>query len=110
MPSESCLVSQKKAETPATNSSAPSAGAREAQGACSNDIPAPMETGGVGDGRSWAEQVEASDDDEFCRDRSTKHRRSQLRKWEDRPTLPFPLQDNEGRRSSAQQLYQHAGE
>ena len=27
-----------------------------------------------------------------------------------RQTLPFPLQDNEGRHASAQQLYQHAGE
>ena len=69
-----------------------------------------METGGVGDGLSWADQVEASADDEFQRDGPTKHRRSQLRRWEDQPTLPFPLQDNEGRCASAQQLYQYAGE
>ena len=97
MPSESHQVSQKKAETPATSSSAPSAGASEAQVTCSNNIPAPMETGGVGDAKSWAEQVEASADDDFQRDRPTKHRRSQLRRREARPTLPFPLQDNEGR-------------
>ena len=83
MPSESHLVSQKKPETPATSSSAPSAGAREAQGARSNNVPAPMETGRVGDGRSWAEQVEDGDDDEFCRDRPTKRCWSQSRKWED---------------------------
>ena len=45
MPSESCLVSQKKVETPATSSSVPSAGAMETQGTCSDDVPAPMETG-----------------------------------------------------------------
>ena len=43
MPSESCLVFQKKAETPATSSSVPSAGAMETQGARSDDTPAPME-------------------------------------------------------------------
>ena len=39
-----------------------------------------------------------------------KHRWSQSRKWEDRPTLPFPLQDEEGRCASVQQLYEHAGQ
>ena len=39
-----------------------------------------------------------------------KHHWSQSRRWEDQPTLPFPLQDNEGRCTSAQQLYQHTGE
>ena len=109
-PSESHQVSQKKAETPATSFSAPSTGPREAQETHSNDIPARMETGGVGDGQSWVEQVEASADDEFQRDRPTKHRRSQSRRQEDQPTLPFSLQDNKGRCTSAQQLYQHAGE
>ena len=70
-------------ETPTTSSSAPSAGAREAQEARSDDVPAPMETGRVGDGRSWVDQVEASADDEFQRDRPTKHHRSQLRRLED---------------------------
>ena len=83
MPSESHQVSQKKAETPATSSSASSTGAGEAQETRSDDIPAPMETGGVGDGQSWADQVEASADDEFQRDRPTKRRRSQSRRWED---------------------------
>ena len=110
MPSESHQVSQKKAETQATSSSVPSAGAREAQGTRFDNIPAPMETGGVGDGQSWAEQVEASADDEFQRDRPMKHHWSQSRRQEDRQTLPFPLQDNEGRHALAQQLYQHAGE
>ena len=39
-----------------------------------------------------------------------KHRWSTLRKWESRLTLPFPLQDNDGRCASVQQCYQHAGE
>ena len=78
-PSESGQVSQKKAKTPATSSSAPSTGAGEAQKTCSNDAPAPMETGGVGDGQSWVEQVEASADDEFQRDRPAKHHQSQSR-------------------------------
>ena len=82
-PSESRQVSQKKAETLATSSSAPSTGAGEAQETSFNDAPAPMETGGVGDGQSWAEQVKASADDEFQRDRPTKHCRSQWRRWED---------------------------
>ena len=59
-PSESCQVSQKKAETPATSSSVPSTGASKAQGTHSDDVPAPMETDGAGDGWFWAEQVKAS--------------------------------------------------
>ena len=69
-----------------------------------------METGKAGDGWFWVDQAKASADDEFQRDRPTKHRQSQSRRQEDQPTLPFPLQDNEGRCTSAQQLYQHAGE
>ena len=110
MPSESHLDSQKKAETPATSSSAPCAGAMETQGTGFDDAPAPMETGGVGDGQSWANQVKASVEEEFQKDRPAKHHQSQSRRWEERPTLPFPLQDNKGRYTSAQQLYQHAGE
>ena len=54
MPSESCLVSQRKLDTLATSSSAPATEASAPQGATA-DVPAPMETGGAGDGRSWAE-------------------------------------------------------
>ena len=74
------------------------------------DVPAPMETGGVGDGWSWAEWAEASTDDEFRRDRPAKHRPSESRRRGGRPTLPFPLQDDDGRCASVQQLYQHARE
>ena len=80
-----------------------------AQGALS-DIPAPMETGKVGDGRSWAEWAKTSADDEFRRDRPAKHHRSESRRCGGQATLPFPLQDDDGRCALVQQLYQHAGE
>ena len=79
------------------------------QGACS-DPPVPMETGGAGDGWSWAEQAEASAEEEWRRDRPTKHHRSSPRRREGRSTNPFPLQDSEGRHEAVQQLYWHAGE
>ena len=75
-PSESCWVSKKRAETPAASSSVPSTEASAPEGATS-DEPAPMETGGAGDGQSWADQAEA--DDNFKRDRPTKYHRSQSR-------------------------------
>ena len=45
-----------------------------------NDTPAPMETGGEGDGQLWAEWVEAGIDEEFQKDRPVKHRRSQSKR------------------------------
>ena len=56
MPSESCQVSQRKPETPATSSSAPGIEASTPQGA-TTDVPAPMETGGAGDGQSWVSRL-----------------------------------------------------
>ena len=106
-PSESHRVYQRKLETPATISSAPTIEASAPQGATAN-VPAPMETGGAGDSQSWADQVEVKDD--FKRDRPMKCRRSQLRRREDRPTFPFPLQDEEGRCTSIQELYRHLGQ
>ena len=108
-PSKSCQVSQRREETPTPSPYMPSQEASMAQGARS-DIPAPMETGGAGDGQSWVDWAEASADDEFRRDRPAKHHQSTSRRWEGWPTLPFPLQDNAGRCTSVQQLYQHAGE
>ena len=70
--------------------------------------PAPMETGGVGDGQSWAEQVEAGEEESFQRSRPAKRTRSQSRRHEPKPRLPFPLQDSEGRFSSVSQLYENA--
>ena len=79
------------------------------QGARS-DPPTPMETGGAGDGQSWAEQAEASTEAEGRRGRPTKRHRSMSRRWEGWSTNPSPLQDSEGRHEAVQQLYQHAGE
>ena len=66
--------------------------------------PAPMETGGVGNGQSWAEQMEAGKDKAFQRSRPVKRTRSQSRRCEPKPPLPFPLQDSEGRLASISQL------
>ena len=118
-----------KAEATATSSSKPSARATAASvvetpvaeapvaetpgaetPAAPSDTPAPMETGGVGDGQSWAERMEAGVEEEFQQDRPAKRHRSQSKKCEPRPTLPFPLQDSEGRLTSISQLYEHARE
>ena len=72
--------------------------------------PAPMETGRVGDSQSWADWVEASAEAEFRQARPPKHPCSQSRKWEVVPTLPFPLQDLEGRHASVMKLYDHTVE
>ena len=118
-PSESHQDLQKKAETLATSSSEPSTGATAAPvmetpvaeiPVTHSNTPAPMETGGAGDSQSWVEQVEVGIHEEFQKDRPTKRRQSQSRRWEEKPTLPFPLQDSEGRLTSILQLYKHAGE
>ena len=70
--------------------------------------PNPMETGGVGDGQSWAERVEAVEEEPFQWSRLAKHPRSQSRRCESTSRLPFPLQDSEGRFASIIQLYEHA--
>ena len=72
-----------------------------------SDTPASMETGRVGDGQSWADQMEAGKDKAFQRRRPTKHAQFQSRRCEPRPPLPFPLQDSEGRIASISQLYEH---
>ena len=86
--------------------------AEEAQGAeapvAPSSTPAPMETGGAGDGQSWAEQMEASEEEAFQRSRPAKRAQSQSRRREPKPRLPFPLQDSEGRLASILQLYEHA--
>ena len=55
------------------------------------DTPALMETGGAGDGQSWAEWAETSSEAEFRWARPLKHPHSQSRRWETGPALPFPL-------------------
>ena len=79
-------------------------------GAPRSDTPAPMETGRAGYGQSWAEQVETGLEAEFRQARPLKCPHSQSRRWEMRPTLPFPLQDAEGRLASVMKLYEHVGE
>ena len=73
-----------------------------------SSLPAPMETGGAGDGQLWAERVEAGEEEAFQRSRPGKHPRSQSRRRELTSRLPFPLQDSEGRFTSVSQLYEHA--
>ena len=72
--------------------------------------PAPMETGGVEDGQSWADQAEASTEAEFWPTRPPKCPHSQSRKRDVGPALPFPLQDSEGRLASVMKLYEHVAE
>ena len=108
-PSQTQTVTQKKEETPTTIHPMPGREGSVTQGAHS-DPPIPMETGGAGDGRFWAEQAEASTEKEWRRDRPAKHCRSLPSRWKARSTNPFPLQDSEGRHEAVQQLYQHAGE
>ena len=108
-PSQTQALMQKKEETPTTSPHMPGEEGGMTQGARS-DPPIPMEAGGAGDGRSWAEQAEASTKEEWRRDRPAKHRRSLPKRWEAWSTNPFPLQDSEGRHEAVQQLYQHAGE
>ena len=74
------------------------------------DTPAPMETGGVGDGQTWVEQVEMSAEAKFQWARPLKRPRSQSRRQEAGPRLPFPLLDKEGRLASIEKLYKYAGE
>ena len=138
MPSESCRESQMKVEATVTSSSKPGAGATVASAVeapvtetpimetpimetpiveapvletpARSDTPAPMEMGRVGDGQSWAECIEAGTDEGFQRARPAKHPRSQSRRCEPKPPLPFPLQDSERRLTSVLQLYEHAVE
>ena len=108
-PSKTHSVTQKEEETATTSLHMPGKEGSMTQGARS-DSPAPMETGGVGDGQSWVEQAEASAVEEWRRGRPTKHHQSASGKWEGQSTNPFPLQDSKGRCEAVQQLYQHAGE
>ena len=108
-PSQTEALMQKKVETPTTSHPMPGREGSMTQGACS-DPPIPMETGGAGDGWSWAEQAKAGAEEEWRRDRPAKHHRSSLRKREGWSTFPFLLQDSEGRHKAVQQLFWHAGE
>ena len=94
------------AETPVAEAPVDETPGAEAPAAPSS-TPASMETGGAGDGQSWAEQMEAGEDEVFQRSRPAKRAQSQSRRREPKPPLPFPLQDSEGRHASISQLYKH---
>ena len=100
------------AEVPVVKTPITEASVGEAQGAealvAPSSTPAPLETGRVGNGQSWAKQMEAGEKESFQRSRPAKHARSQSRRCELKPRLPFPLQDSEGRLASILQLYEHA--
>ena len=64
-------------ETPAEEPPMPEA---PVAGLSHPDTPALMETGGVGDGQTWAERVETSAEAEFQWARPPKHPRSQSRR------------------------------
>ena len=108
-PSQTEALTQKKEEIPTTSHPMPGGEGSMTQGVRS-DPPIPMETGGAGDGQSWVKQAEAGTEEEWRRDRPTKHRWSSPRRWKAHSTYPFPLQDNEGRHEAIQQPYWHAGE
>ena len=108
-PSETQALMQKKVGTPTTSHPTLGREGSMTQGARS-DPPVPMETGGAGDGQSWAEQVEAGAEEEWRGDRSDKRHHSSPRRQEVRSSHPFPLQNSEGRHEAIQQLYHHAGE
>ena len=74
------------------------------------NTPAPIETGGAGDGQTWAEQVETSAEAEFQWARPPKRPCSQSRRQEAGPRLPFSLLDKEGRLTSIEKLYMCVGE
>ena len=103
-PSQTQALTQKKEETPTTSPHMPGKEGGATQGA-SSDLPISMETGGAEDGQSWVEQAKASAEEEWRRDRPTKHHWSSSRRWEAHSTNPFPLQDSEGRHEAVQRLY-----
>ena len=102
-PSQSHQVTQKEEETPTTHPPMPGKEVSTTQGACFKP-PTPMETGGAGDGKSWAEQAEASAEEEWRMGRPAKHHRSASSTWEGCSTNPFPLQDSQERHEVVQQL------
>ena len=108
-PSETQALMQKNVETPSASPCTPDKRGVAAQGACS-DAPTPMETGGAGDGHSWADQVGACPEEEWRRNRLVKHPWASSMRWDPHSINPFPLQDSEGRHEAVQQLYHHSGE
>ena len=108
-PSETQALTQRPVGTPTASPRMPGQQGVTTQGACSN-APTPMETGGAGDGHSWADQVKACPEEEWRRARPAKCPQASSMRWDPHSINPFPLQDSEGRYESVQQLYHHAGE
>ena len=108
-PSETQALTQKKLETPTASPHMPGQKGVTTQGVHS-DAPSPMETGGAGDGHSWADQVNACPEEEWRRDRLAKHPRVPSGRLDPHSINPFLLQDSKGRQEAVQQLYCHAGE
>ena len=67
-----------------------------------------METGGAGDGHSWADQNDACSEEKWKRDRLAKHPQASSGRRGSHVINPFLLQDSEGRHKAVQQLYHHA--
>ena len=70
---------------------------------------ATRDTGGAGDFSSRSGRA-ASREPHTTRSSSRKRRRSQSRRRDSRPTVPFPLQEHEGRLQAVRTLYEEAGE
>ena len=71
---ESAIMEETPAEAPTTTPS----------------LPAPMETGGAGDGPSWVEQAEEVEEEPFQHSRLVKHPRSLSRRQEPNISAPIP--------------------
>ena len=67
------------------------------------------DTGGAGDSSGRSGRV-TSREPRTARSCSKKRRRSQSRRRDSRPTVPFPLQEHEGRLQALWTLYEEAGE
>ena len=70
---------------------------------------AARDTGGAGDSSRWSGRA-ASREPRTSRSCSRKRRRSQSRRGDSHPTVPFPLQEREGRLQAIQKLYATAEE
>ena len=70
---------------------------------------ATRDTGGAGDSSSWSGRA-ASREPRTTRSCSRKRHRSQSRRRDSRPTVPFPLQEYEGQLQAIWTLYEEAGE
>ena len=80
---------------------------RDAAAACVQG--AAWDTGGAGDSSTRSGRGE-SREPRTTRSSSQKRRRSQSRRRDSRPTVPFPLQEHEGRLKAIRTLYEEAGE